>query len=41
MQNAIALAFNAIVLVLLGAIVYYGVSLLEMLRKGKTDKMWS
>jgi glycerol uptake facilitator-like aquaporin len=41
MQNEITLAFNLIVLVLLTAIVYYGVSLLVMLRKGETAKMWS
>ena len=41
MQNEITLAFNLIVLVLLTAIVYYGVSLFVMLRKGETAKMWS
>ena len=41
MQNEITLAFNLIILVLLTAIVYYGVSLLVMLRKGKTANMWS
>ena len=41
MQNEITLAFNVIVLVLLSAIVYYGVSLLVLLRKGETAKMWS
>jgi hypothetical protein len=41
MQNEIALGFNVIVLALLSAIVYYGVSLLAMLRKGQTGKLWN
>ncbi len=41
MQNEIAVAFNIIVLPLLSAIVYYGVSYLVMLRKGQTDKLWN
>jgi ABC-type spermidine/putrescine transport system permease subunit II len=41
MQNEITIVFNVILLVLLSAIVYYGVSLLVMLRKGETAKMWT
>lgn len=41
MQNEITIVFNVILLVLLSAIVYYGVSLLVMLRKGETATMWS